>query len=176
MSNSESNGNNSALSEDAKQIIGPVLGQTPSGVFILTVADGDGRETGMLASWVQQASFDPPMVSVAVNRKRYVNDWLQSTSSAVLNLIGEQQFEFLKHFGKGFEPDESAFEGLNTARSNANLPVLADAPGYLEGTIVSMTEAGDHFIYIVSITSAGTGEKFGDIKPMVHIRKNGFGY
>ena len=50
-----------------------VLGRTPSGVFILTCSDGAGHETGMLASWVQQASFDPPMLALAV--EQYVGDW-----------------------------------------------------------------------------------------------------
>ncbi len=40
--------------------IAQVLGRIPSGIFVLTVGDDTGRETGMLASWVQQASFDPP--------------------------------------------------------------------------------------------------------------------
>ncbi|MGH7200022.1 MAG: flavin reductase family protein, partial [Planctomycetaceae bacterium] len=65
--------------------IGPVLGRTPSGVFILSVSDGDGRETGMLASWVQQAAFDPPMLTVAVNRARYLHDWLSRAPRMALS-------------------------------------------------------------------------------------------
>ena len=45
----------------------PVLGRVPSGIFILTVGTGD-RATGMLASWVMQAGFEPPMVTVAVKQ------------------------------------------------------------------------------------------------------------
>ena len=51
------------------------LGRVPSGLFILTARVGD-RETGMLASWVQQCSFDPPQVSAAFARDRWVLDWL----------------------------------------------------------------------------------------------------
>ena len=38
--------------------IAPVLGRIPSGIFILTIRHAD-QETGMLASWVMQAGFEP---------------------------------------------------------------------------------------------------------------------
>jgi flavin reductase (DIM6/NTAB) family NADH-FMN oxidoreductase RutF len=156
--------------------IGPVLGRTPSGVFILTASDGDGQETGMLASWVQQASFDPPAVTVAVNSKRYINDWLQKSPQIALNLVGESQSVFLKHFGRGFEPDQPAFEGLKTGKAANGATVLDDALGYLAGEVTAKMEAGDHVIYQVQITAASSGDKLESEKPMVHIRKNGFNY
>src|SRR3954470_14756244 len=64
------------IREELQKSVGAVLGRTPSGLFVISAADADGRETAMLASWVQQASFSPPMVTVALNRKRYLNDWL----------------------------------------------------------------------------------------------------
>ena len=45
------------------------LGRIPSGLFVLTARNGE-RETGMLASWVQQCSFTPPCVSVALRKGR----------------------------------------------------------------------------------------------------------
>lgn len=160
----------------AREEIGRVLGRTPSGVFILTATDGAGRETGMLASWVQQASFDPPMISVAVNRKRYLNDWLNKAPRLALSLVGRSQGKFLKHFGRGFEPDQPAFEGIETLRNSTGLPLLAGALGYLEGEIVAMTDAGDHCVYFVRVDAAGSGPDLANEEPMVHIRKNGFNY
>ena len=86
----------------------PVLGRVPSGIFILTVGSGD-QATGMLASWVMQAGFEPAMVSVAIKQGRYVNDWITAGQPFVLNLVGEDSGHFLKHFGRGFEPGEAAF-------------------------------------------------------------------
>jgi flavin reductase (DIM6/NTAB) family NADH-FMN oxidoreductase RutF len=156
--------------------IGPVLGRTPSGVFILTVSDGAGRETGMLTSWVQQASFDPPAITVAVNSKRYINDWLQQSPQVALNLVGESQSVFLKHFGRGFEADQPAFEGLQTSKAANGATVLDDVLGYLAGEVTRQMEAGDHVIYLVRITTAGSGDQLESNNPMVHIRKNGFKY
>ena len=156
--------------------IAPVLGRTPSGVYILTARHADGRETGALVSWVQQASFSPPMVTVAVNKKRYLHDWFREAPDIVLNLVGETQKQFLKQFGAGFGPDEPAFEGVAIQRSPAGVPILTEALGYLAGIVRSQLETGDHVIYAVEITAAGSGPDFDAGKPMVHIRKNGFNY
>src|SRR5437879_11365951 len=89
------------------------LGRIPSGMFIITARHGDG-ETGMLASWVQQCSFDPPQVSVAVQRDRFIHDLLPDGAAFVLNIVPAHATEFLKHFGKGFEAGEPAFQGWVT--------------------------------------------------------------
>jgi flavin reductase (DIM6/NTAB) family NADH-FMN oxidoreductase RutF len=162
--------------KDGLQTIGSVLGRTPSGVFILTASDGSGRETGMLASWVQQASFDPPAVTVAINSKRYLNDWLETCPRMVLNLVSTKQTGFLKHFGRGFEPGHPAFEGQATRKGETGLTVLCDALAYLEGEVTAKMDAGDHIIYLLKITAAGSSDKLDSEKPMVHIRKNGFNY
>lgn len=156
--------------------IAAVLGRTPSGIFVLTARAADGRETGMLASWVQQASFEPPMVTVAVNRKRFLHDWLAGAPQILLNLVGEGQKQFLKQFGAGFGPDEHAFDGCSLTKSPGGLPVLADALGYLEGRVTGQLETGDHRVYAVEITSAGVGPDFTKTAPWVHVRKNGLNY
>jgi len=159
-----------------REAISPILGRIPSGVFILTAADGQGNETGMLASWVQQASFEPPAITVAVNKQRYLNEWLGSNPEIALSLIGENQFEFLKHFGKGFEPGEPAFAEIQIDRAQNGLPVLTAALGHLAGKIIGQIDAGDHIVYAVEITGADSSEVLNESKPMVHIRKNGFNY
>ena len=61
--------------------LAPVLGRVPSGVFILVAGDGSGLRTGLLTSWVQQASFEPPQVTIAVNKSRYLIDWLKDENT-----------------------------------------------------------------------------------------------
>uniref|UniRef100_A0A7C2P3S9 Flavin reductase n=1 Tax=Schlesneria paludicola TaxID=360056 RepID=A0A7C2P3S9_9PLAN len=161
---------------EIRDTIGAVLGRTPSGLFVLTSRSADGRETGLLASWVQQASFEPPMITVAVNRKRFLHDWLAKAPLVALNLIGEGQKQFLKHFGAGFEPGAPAFEGLHIRRGETGVPILAEALGYLEGRICGQMETGDHVVYAVEILAAGEGPGFAEAAPWVHVRKNGFNY
>ncbi|MEO1995980.1 MAG: flavin reductase family protein [Planctomycetaceae bacterium] len=165
-----------ATNDPTTQAIGAVLGRVPSGVFILTAADGEGRETGMLASWVQQAGFAPPCVTVAVNQDRYLNSWFQQNPHVVLNLIGENQFQWLKHFGKGFEPDEAAFEDIDVTRTPQGIAILTGALGYLSGSITGQVATSDHTVYVVQIDMAQLDAELAELQPMVHVRKDGFRY
>ncbi|MEQ9407054.1 MAG: flavin reductase family protein [Fuerstiella sp.] len=164
------------ITQEDKERIGPALGRVPSGVFILIAGDGSGRQTGMLASWVQQASFEPPQVTVAVNRSRYLNDWLAEGSSVTINQVAKGDNVLFRHFGKGFEPDQNAFEGLDTSAGDCGLPLLNTALASMEGTVLSQMSAGDHIIYLVKITTATSPESSSDREPFVHVRKNGFSY
>lgn len=167
---------NDSTAPDPDPGIGSVLGRVVSGVYVLTASNGAGHETGMLASWVQQAAFSPPLVTVAVNRSRYLNDWLSEHPFCVLNVISESQKELLRHFGRGFEPDAAAFDGIECNRSEQGLPILSDSLGYLECRSIQQIEAGDHFVYVLEILNGAPGPRLDSESPMVHIRKNGFGY
>lgn len=153
-----------------------VLGRLPSGLCILTARGPAGETTGMLASWVQQASFDPPCVTVAVNRKRYLNAWLNETRHIALSIVAEGQKQFLGHFSKGFEPGEKAFAGLSVGDAANGCPVLLDALGWLAGTVIGQVEAGDHFVYVIEIREAGHVANLDQFRPWVHIRKSGLSY
>ncbi len=159
-----------------QQDVATVLGRVPSGLFILTVPGPANQETGMLASWVQQAGFEPPAVTVAVKQGRYVNDWLTPQSQVVLSLLGESQKAMLSHFGKGFEPGEEAFDDLPVLKTPDGVTALADTLGWLEGSIENSMSSGDHVIYLVRITAAGVGPRLESERPWVHLRKNGLGY
>jgi flavin reductase (DIM6/NTAB) family NADH-FMN oxidoreductase RutF len=149
-----------------------VLGQIPSGLFILTIRHGD-QETGMLASWVMQAGFEPPSLTVAVKQGRDVANWLSASAPFVLNIIGETHKPLISHFGRGFETGEPAFEGLNVVRTPGNLPALADALGYMECRPLGHVDSGDHRIFLAEIVSAQSN---GEGKPYIHLRKNGLRY
>jgi flavin reductase (DIM6/NTAB) family NADH-FMN oxidoreductase RutF len=151
----------------------PVLGRVPSGIFVLTIGTGP-RATGMLASWVMQAGFEPPMVSVAVKQGRHVCDWITAGEPFVLNLVGESQANLMKHFAKGFEPREAAFDGLAITHCARGVPVLADALGHLECEPVRHVDSGDHRVFLAKVVRGKLNHA--DRTPMVHIRKSGANY
>ena len=148
------------------------LGRVASGIFILTAGTGD-RATGMLASWVMQAGFEPPTLSVAVKLGRYVCDWITDGEPFVLNIVAEKQFELLKHFGKGFEPGAAAFEGLTVRHCARGVPILEDCLGYLECEPTGHVDSGDHRVFLARVVR---GANLSDASPMIHVRKSGSGY
>ncbi|HEX5471677.1 MAG TPA: flavin reductase family protein [Lacipirellulaceae bacterium] len=149
------------------------LGHVPSGIFILTIGTGP-RSTGMLTSWVMQAGFEPPMVSVAVKLGRYVCDWLSEGQPFVLNLVREGQKELLKHFSQGFEPGQPAFEGLEVTHCARGVPIVKVALGHLECEPTGHMDSGDHRIFLAKVVRGRLNDA-GD-RPMVHIRRSGAHY
>jgi flavin reductase (DIM6/NTAB) family NADH-FMN oxidoreductase RutF len=148
------------------------LGRVPSGIFVLAAGQGES-ETAMLASWVQQCSFDPPQVSVAVRRDRYIHDLLTDGAAFTVNIVPIHATEFLKHFGKGFEPGEPAFTGFAIERTAAGVAVLQDALAHLDCRVAGRCDAGDHDLLIARVVG---GRLNSDDKPMVHVRKSGLRY
>ncbi len=164
------------MSEALREKLTPILGRVPSGVFILVAGDGNGRKTGLLASWIQQASFDPPQVTVAVNKSRYLVDWLQQGSPVTMNQVAKGENTLFKHFGKGFDPDAEAFEGVEISDGSSGLPLLKAAMSSMEGVISGQMESGDHVIFLVTLTDAVAHRDPAQFDPFVHVRKNGFSY
>ncbi len=159
------------LSEPDRQLFA-ALGRVPSGVFILTVKNG-AHETGMLASWVQQCSFMPPRISVAVQPTREVVKLLDGDARLVLNILEASQTDMIAHFGKGFPLGADAFIDLEVTRNVGGPPILAEALAYLEGKVAERFPAGDHDLYVIEISAGMVQDEGG---PMIHIRKNGTHY
>lgn len=148
------------------------LGRVVSGIYILTVGHGE-NENGMLASWVQQCSLEPLMVSVAVARVRPIADLLSDGKPFTVNILGGEDKSLMKHFAKGFAPKEPAFEGLRVERSGEGSPILLDALGYLECRVRGRCQAGDHDLILGEVIGGGISHEG---SPMTHIRKSGTHY
>ena len=147
--------------------------------YVATIVNGetvvdDGRATGMLASWVQQAGFDPPMVSVALHRDRYVADWVRAAGRFVLNQVPAGNKTLLRHFGKGFAPDEPAFEGVRIDSEHEAGPVLAEALAFLVVEPAGEVAGGDHVVMLGRIVEGSLIDP--EAHPLVHVRQNGLHY
>ena len=157
---------------DPHKNLASALGRIPSGVFILTLAR-DGIETGMLASWVQQCAFQPPMLSFVVQRGRPIADLLPRDAVFTINILEAAQTDMIAHFGKGFTLTEDAFAEIDIERSGTHGPILNEAHAYLHGKVVDRIPVGDHDLFLAEVIAGGILEEG---QPMVHVRKNGFHY
>ena len=159
------------MTEELSRQISRPLGQIPSGCFVVT-ARHQGRSTGMLASWVQQAGFEPPAVTVAVKKGRPIQELIEASGHFVLNLVPEDRGPMFQQFGKGCRPDENAFEGLLIREEPEGIAIETCA-GYLGCRVMTHADSGDHRIYVGEVIS-GTSQ--GDVQPYVHVRSSGLNY
>jgi flavin reductase (DIM6/NTAB) family NADH-FMN oxidoreductase RutF len=169
-----------AMADHPRSQISPLsqaLGRIPSGLYILTIRH-EGRSTGMLASWVQQAGFDPPMLTVAVNHDRYVADWIEAAGRFTLNQLATGSKAMIRHFGRGFASDANAFDGLELQPEDTTLggPVLASALAYLDAEVAGQIKitGGDHRIFLGRIIAGSVQQT--EAEPFLHVRANGFHY
>jgi len=153
-----------------KKQIGKALGRIPSGLFVVTAKCGD-REDAVLASWVNQSSFDPPTVTVALAKVRPARVLIEGADAFVVNVLGKDSNALMKHFFK--PPSDSIFDGLATAKGIQDIPILKDAVSYLECKLVGSAIAGDHVIYIGEVVG---GKILKGGEPYFHVRDNGFSY
>ena len=149
------------------------LGRVPSGLFILTARRGD-HATGMLASWVQQAGFLPPMLTVALRHDRYVADWVAASGRFTLNQVRAGHKRLIQHFARGFAPDAAAFDGLALRGDAQGGPVLADALAFLAAEVAAELSSGDHRIFLARVVAGALLDPGAD--PMLHVRHNGSHY
>lgn len=159
------------MPEKIKEPLLGAMARIPSGVGVLTAIDR-GQPTGMLASWFQQASFEPLMMTVCVKKGRSIEVQIDGSGKFLLNILGEESNALMKHFAKGFGPEEDAFDGLDHHYRNSGIE-LEGAAAVIECKVVSKTSAGDHFIYL---GEAFMGEGKGSVRPRVHLRTTAAGY
>lgn len=159
------------MTNAADSEIAAILGKIPSGCAVLTAAH-DNQASGMLVSWVQQASFEPLLLTVAIKTARPMLDLMDASGRFVVNLLGQDPTKMFQHFGKGFAPGEPAFEGLACRESSYGV-ILEQTLGYLECVVESRIQAGDHWLYVGKPVS---GASLGTMEPYVHVRKSARNY
>jgi flavin reductase (DIM6/NTAB) family NADH-FMN oxidoreductase RutF len=147
------------------------IGRISSGLYIITAKKSD-LTGAMLASWVAQASFEPPGFTVAVAKDRAIESLMQVGDNFVLNILEEGNYQqLMKHFLKRFPPGADRFEGVKTQTAENGSPILTDSLAYLECEVISRMECSDHWIVYSKITNGRVSKS--DALTAVHHRKVG---
>lgn len=150
------------------------LGRLSGGLYILTAVRGE-MKSAMLASWVNQASFEPLGISVAVAKDRAIEALMHTGDHFVLNILEDGKYQALmKHFLKRFPPGADRFAGVKTQRASNGCPILTDALAYLECTVTSRLELSDHWLVYATVDTGRVSNL--DALPAVHHRKVGNHY
>lgn len=158
-----------AVSDVLKDKIGPALGRLPSGVHVVTAMDGEQR-VGMIASWISQAGFEPPMITMAVSPDRELYKAIQKTGVFTVNILSKSNAGLMKPFGK-YTPNQ--FDGLDAQETNYGI-TLKETIGVLYCGVRGELNGGDHNIILAEVLDAESLNI--ENEPFVHIRKSGFHY
>jgi len=151
------------------------LGRLSGGLYVVT-ARQEERASAMVASWVSQASFEPPGLTVAVAKDRAIEALMQVGDRFVLNVLREDNHQgLLRHFLKRFPPGADRFAGVATLDGvAAGGPVLGDALAYLGCRVLQRMEGPDHWIIYAEVEQGNVADT--QASTAVHHRKVGNHY
>ncbi|BAZ01689.1 flavin reductase-like, FMN-binding protein [Tolypothrix tenuis PCC 7101] len=155
---------------NVEQAVGRIIGS-----LCVVTAKQDDISSAMLASWVAQASFNPPGLTIAVAKDRAVETLTHTGNKFVLNILKEgNHLGLMKHFLKPFGPAQDRFEGVATQETENGSPILNDALAYLECSVNNRLESGDHWLVYATVENGKVLNQDG--VTAVHHRKSGTHY
>ena len=127
------------------------FGKMTYGIYVLTTFHED-EINGMIASWVSQISYDPPLVMVAVHSNRYSHQLIEHSGSFALHSVSKKRADFLSRF-KGDDPG-GKFVGIQWARGKTGCPILNECSAYVECTVKAAYTPGNHTLFIGEVVDA----------------------
>ena len=162
-----------SCSDPATLALGRILGS----LCILTTASKEIKNDttiqssrAMIASWVSQASFLPPGITVAIAKKHAVGALLHIDDYFALNVLADgRSSTLLKRFhNTDYFPEQKIEYSPN------GQPLLPEALAWLEGEVKERMECGDHWLIYAEIRHGGLFDPKGTTA-MRH-RRSGVGY
>jgi flavin reductase (DIM6/NTAB) family NADH-FMN oxidoreductase RutF len=128
------------------------MGHFASGVTIMTTTAA-GRMHGMTVSAFASQSLDPLLILVSVERSTEMHKLVMVSGAFAINILGDHAEGTARFFAdnarlQGPEFVEGAYHvGVSGA------PLLDEAVAYLEATVESTLEAGDHSVIVGRVTA-----------------------
>lgn len=163
------------MEDSLRASIASALGRVASGLFVVSArAVHDDVETAFLGSWIMQAGFDPPALTVAVGKQRAALALVRAPGSRfAVSVVAEEEKGQIGPFARGVEPAPSALASFDVERTASGLAVVRGCLAWLECVTRGSVESGDHVIVLGDVVDARGGR---NDRPAVHVRVNGLGY
>jgi flavin reductase (DIM6/NTAB) family NADH-FMN oxidoreductase RutF len=142
------------------------MGHFASGVTIMTTTAA-GRMHGMTVSAFASQSLNPLLILVSVERSTVMHRLVAESRAFAINILDEHGEGTARYFA-----DNARLEGREFREGAYRLgvigaPLLNEATGYLEATIHSTLEAGDHTIIVGQVVAL---EILGEAAPLIYYR------
>jgi flavin reductase (DIM6/NTAB) family NADH-FMN oxidoreductase RutF len=139
-----------------------VLRQFTYGLYGVTTHRGN-ELNAMLANFLVQASFDPPLVVVSVERDSKTLAFIRASQTFGVNVLKTGQREFAGLLGKASKrnPTLDKLANVRFHLSAEGNPIFDDALGFVECRVLSETPAGDSVVIVGEVVDAqlrGEGE------------------
>ncbi len=150
------------------------VGRVTCALCVLSAKLKNGRNLGLMTSWVSQAAFSPPAITVSVPKEGFPETLEEPGASFIINVLAQGSTSLQRHFQKAPKPGVDRFEGIDYDEANNGHPYLKEALSYLECEVKERMECGDHWL-LYATTPAGTVLESSGVTALNH-RKSGDQY
>lgn len=131
-----------------------ILRKIPHALYICGVKEGD-NVNGFTASWVMQASFEPPLVTNCVRKDSGSHAMIQASGVFALSFLEAGQKDMAQKFFKPQRRVGNKFEDVEFYLGETGCPIIQDSLGYIECNVVGKVEHGDHTVFVGEVIAAG---------------------
>jgi flavin reductase (DIM6/NTAB) family NADH-FMN oxidoreductase RutF len=135
------------------------LGRVVGSLCVLSLRRGTGEaaiEGAMVASWVSQAGFNPPAISLSVGRDQPLADLLEVGDLFALNVLAAgRESRLLKPFLRPMPPALGRLADLERQAGPGGQPLLGDALAWLEARVSQRVACGDHWLLVAEVLAGG---------------------
>jgi len=121
------------------------------GIYVLTTRF-EHTVNGMIASWVSQVSYNPPLFTVAIHPNRYSHELLEKSGYFALHILSRKQKDLLARFKGPVAGDK--FASIAWIDGVTGCPILADCIGCMECRIVQSLAPGNHTLFVGEVVNA----------------------
>lgn len=142
-------------SDRTEQAVGRIVGS----LCVITL-NNENTHTGLLTSWVSQATFTPPGLTIALSREQAEELIPQNDAPFVLNILKEGR-NVRRVFQRAIAPGENRFAELPTHEAPNGCLVLDDALAYLECRVQNRMECNDHWVLYATVENGKVLEPVG---------------
>lgn len=125
------------------------------GVYLMSARDGEDLSVAVV-TWVSQASFEPPLVMVAVRAERGLHALVERTGMFALNILAAGQKDMAQTFFRPARLEDGTISGYAYEPGpRTGAPLLLDAPAWLECRVTDRVAHGDHTVVVAEVIEAG---------------------
>jgi flavin reductase (DIM6/NTAB) family NADH-FMN oxidoreductase RutF len=132
-----------------------VLRMFTYGLYAVTAKHGD-EVSMMTANWLTQSSFDPPMITLAVEGDSHSLRVIQASGAFAINVYDNTQRELAGHLGMTWAKHPEKLESLKWRPGPVTgSPTLEDTLAWVECKVVSSLPSGDHTLFVAEVVEVG---------------------
>jgi len=143
------------------------------GLYVVTAADGNSVAAGSV-NWLSQASFEPPLVMVAIKKDSGLHALIEKSGAFAVNVLEAGQKEIALAFFRSTQVEDGKLNGYAFEPGpETGAPLLLDLPAWFQARVTDTVKRGDHTVYLAQVISAGLRDP--DTEPMV-LRDTGWFY